>query len=237
VATYPSPDEHWPELTIPTIPVSIDDGEDVIEGVAQNVRNAFGLARGPAPNVVHTLEMHGVVVIRLPLGSPDVDAFSLPFPDHPVVVLGANKGDRARSRFDASHELGHLAMHGDSVWGLAEVEKQAHAFAAAFLMPRSDIFPELPTRPDWPQLFELKRRWHVSIAALLMRAKSLGKMTDSSYLTAMKAISLRGWRRVEPVPLGRPEQPVLFARKVAALDAQAQALWPAHVVHALGSAI
>ena len=41
------------------------------------------------------LEDHGILVIRLPLDTADVDAFSLPFHDRPIVVLGADKNDRA----------------------------------------------------------------------------------------------------------------------------------------------
>jgi len=149
--------------------------------------------------------------MRLPLVTTEVDAFSLPFADHPVVVLSADKNDRARSRFDAAHELGHLVMHGDQVWGLREVETQAHWFAAAFLMPAPDIHDELPTKVDWPRLFELKKRWQVSLAALLLRAKSLGRINDAQYVTAVKTASARGWRRVEPVPLGAPEQPKLLS--------------------------
>ncbi|MGO8957896.1 MAG: ImmA/IrrE family metallo-endopeptidase [Streptosporangiaceae bacterium] len=91
-----------------------------------------------------------MLLIRLPLDTTDVDAFSLPFHDRPVIVLGADKNDRARSRFDGAHELGHLVVHGDQVWGVKEVERQAHAFAAAFLMPAEDIRDELPDRADWP---------------------------------------------------------------------------------------
>jgi Zn-dependent peptidase ImmA (M78 family) len=65
-----------------------------------------------------------------------------------------------------------------------EVETQAHRFAAAFLMPKNDIFDKLPERAIWPKLFELKRKWHVSLAALLMRARTLGRMTELAYLTA-----------------------------------------------------
>jgi Zn-dependent peptidase ImmA (M78 family) len=74
------------------------------------------------------------------------------------------------------------------------VETQAHQFAAAFLMPSEDIYDRLPSKVDWQVLFELKRHWQVSLAALLMRAKTLGKMTDRTYLTAVKTISARGWR-------------------------------------------
>src|SRR5262249_36580453 len=195
-----------PPVSIPHVPPpDLDAPREDIEDLAQRVRRAWRLAPGPAPNVVDLLEVHGIVVLRLPLDTADVDAFSLPFPDRPVIVLGTDKNDRARSRFDGAHELAHLVLHGERVWGLKEVEDQAHWFAAAFLMPAEDIYNELPQRPDWNALFDLKRRWQVSLAALLMRAKTLGRMTDSTYLTAVKAISARGWRRVEPVPLGLPE--------------------------------
>jgi Zn-dependent peptidase ImmA (M78 family) len=181
-----------------------------MELAAQSVRQSWQLPRGPIPNVVEILESHGIVVMRLPLGSTDVDAFSLPFRDRPIIVLGAEKNDRARSRFDASHELGHLVIHGERVWGVPEVERQAHQFAAAFLMPEEDIAPDLPDRADWQRLFALKRKWQVSLAALLMRARVLGRMSEGNYVTAVKVASARGWRRSEPVPLGVPEQPQLL---------------------------
>jgi len=192
---------------------------------------------GPISNVVEILESHGIVVIRLPLGSADVDAFSLPFPNHPVVVLGTDKNDKARSRFDASHELGHLVMHGDQIWGLPDIEKQAHTFAAAFLMPAAEIRSELPDTVDWPALFELKQRWQVSLAALLMRAKTLGCMSEATYLTAIKAASARGWRRVEPVPLGAPEQPLhLLSFLSSPGSAPAANHLPKHLVEAIAAA-
>lgn len=208
IAHLSGPDAGVIRPSIPTFPVDdLDTDRKTIERLAASVRQEWQLPRGPIDNVVSLLEEHGVLVIRLPLTSADVDAFSLPFQDRPVVVLGADKGDRARSRFDAAHELGHLVMHGEHVWGIKQVEDQAHMFAAAFLMPEQDIRDDLPARADWPTLFELKKRWQVSIAALLMRAKSLDRMSDSDYLTAIKAASARGWRRREPVPLGLPEQP------------------------------
>ena len=48
----------------------------------------LGLPPGPAGPVVPLLESRGAVVIRLPLDTADVDAFSLPFRDRPVIVLG-----------------------------------------------------------------------------------------------------------------------------------------------------
>jgi Zn-dependent peptidase ImmA (M78 family) len=187
--------------------------------------------------VVAELERHGVVVIRMPLGTADVDAFSLPFSDHPVVVLGTDKNDRARSRFDAAHELGHLVMHGEQIWGMAEIEKQAHIFAAALLMPAGEIRDQLPQAVDWPKLFDLKRHWQVSLAALLMRARTLGRMSPATYLTAIKAASARGWRRLEPVPLGPPEQPRRLLTFIhSAVSASTRENLPAGVVAEIAAA-
>lgn len=228
-----------PAVSIPCIPVTdLQASRAEVEEVASRVRAELKLPPGPVRNVVQTIEDHGIVVIRLPLDSADVDAFSLPFPDRPILVLGTDKNDRARSRFDAAHELAHLVAHGDQVWGVKEVEQQAQYFAAAFLMPESDIVDELPARADWPKLFDLKRKWQVSLGALLMRARALGRMPESQYLTAVKAASARGWRRVEPVPLGEPEQPVLLRRLLTAGTCQqATAVLPKDIIQALLSAI
>lgn len=205
----------FPAYDLPRIPINdLRADQTELEAAAQRARSAMGVPGGPVADVVDLLERHGVVVIRLPLDTADVDAFSLPFADRPVVILGSDKGDRARSRFDAAHELGHLVAHQEQGWGLKEIEQQAHMFAAAFLMPAHDIHDELPTRADWPALFDLKRRWQVSLAALLMRGRTLGRLSPEAYLTAVKAASARGWRRAEPVPLGQPEQP---ARSLALL--------------------
>ncbi|MFI6519913.1 ImmA/IrrE family metallo-endopeptidase [Spirillospora sp. NPDC050679] len=222
----------FPPHSVPQIPASgLDADIGEIEQSAARVRSSWNLPAGPVANMVETLEQHGVAVIRLPLGNTDVDAFSLPFADHPVVVLGTDKNDRARSRFDGAHELAHLVLHGEQIWGVKEVETQAHQFAAAFLMPAEDIYDQLPTTVDWQALFELKRHWQVSLAALLMRAKTLGKMDDRSYLTAVKTMSARGWRRVEPVPLGRPEQPSkLLSFLGSSASADARVLLPNEIV-------
>jgi Zn-dependent peptidase ImmA (M78 family)/transcriptional regulator with XRE-family HTH domain len=221
------PPSNVPRLTIDSLDVTPLE----IEEIAAKVRAYCGIPPGPISNMVELLERQGVVVIRLPLGSADVDAFSLPFADHPVVVLGSDKNDRARSRFDAAHELAHLVMHGDQMWGVKEVENQAHWFAAAFLMPASEIRDQLPTAVDWQKLFGLKRYWQVSLAALLMRARTLGCMSERTYLTAVKAASARGWRRVEPVPLGGPEEPSLLLRYLtSAASRQARGYLPSSLI-------
>ena len=208
VATLAEGKIHSARTSVPRHPLRSPQSVNAdIERATSLLREEWGVPPGPIPNVVDLLEAHGVVVIRMSLDSADIDAFSLAFTDRPVIVLASDKADRARSRFDVSHELGHLVIHGADIWGTPEVEKQAHHFASAFLMPRDQIYHELPDRVDWPKLFQLKRLWQVSLAALLMRARTLERISEAAYLTAVKAASARGWRRVEPVPLGPPEQP------------------------------
>lgn len=187
---------------------------EAIERAAEQTRAQFGLGPGPVDNVVLTIERRGIVVARFRVEMDRVDAFSVPFDDRPIVVLGADKGHRDRSRFDAAHELGHLVLHTGEDAGTKEAEAQAHQFAAAFLMPERDIVHELPHRADWDRLLALKAKWQVSLAALLKRASTLSTMSPELYTQAMKTMSARRWRTQEPGDLGPPERPTLLARAV-----------------------
>src|SRR5262245_19206644 len=143
-----------PDVDLPHIETT-----DPTEAAAET-RWAWNIDAGPIPHVVRELERRGVVVVRLAAAGDKVDAFSVNFPDRPLVVLGNDKGKRDRSRFDASHELGHLVLDHDPKDEGSELEAEAHAFAAAFLMPAEDIEPELRAdRLTWNRLLDLKLRW------------------------------------------------------------------------------
>lgn len=211
-----------PQLNLPLRKTTATTTQDEIEATADEVRRHFGTPPGPLDHVVRTLERHGVVVVRLLMEMKKVDAFSVTFDDHPVVVLTADKLNRFRSRFDAAHELGHLVMHRDVTGWERLAESQAHWFAAAFLMPRTDIINDLPGTANWRRLIDLKATWKVSMAALLKRAQTLGAMADHTYTNAMKTMSARGWRRQEPGDnaLGPPEAPVLLEAALAHVQQQ-----------------
>lgn len=180
---------------------------------ARVTRVAFGLPDGPVGHVVRLLEAHGVLVLRLP-GHIDrgVDAFSTYAAIRPLVFLSPMKDDKARSRFDVAHELGHLILHHDVEPGNKIVENQAQAFAAEFLMPADQIIDELPARLDWQRLHTAKRRWGTSLKALIYRAHSLGKMSDASYRRANRELAIAG--NPEPGSLGPPESPTLLGAAV-----------------------
>lgn len=184
---------------------------------ALEVRRRWQIPAGPIKNMVRLLEQHGIVVARTVRGSERVDAFSRPFYPRPIVVLAGDKKDRARSRFDAAHELGHLVMHHGEVDSIREIEEQAHTFASELLMPAGEIRQQLPVRLDWDRLVKLKFTWGTSIKALLMKARALGVMSEGSYVRAMKLYSSRGWNKGEPGDLGPPEMPRLLQKAVELL--------------------
>ncbi|WP_034714688.1 XRE family transcriptional regulator [Intrasporangium chromatireducens] len=193
-----------PELELPD---ELTDG--VIIDAARRIRAAWGIEEGPVPSVVQLLEAHGVVALRLPPGTdPAVDAFSTNAGRRPLVFLSQSKDDKARSRFDASHELGHIVLHPDTEPGSKLVEKQAHLFAAEFLMPRDEIIDQLPRRIDWPAFHALKKHWGVSLRALVFRANALGRLSEASYRRANQQLSM--WGLPEPNPLGPAESPQLL---------------------------
>lgn len=212
-----------PDVRIPQHDLASDD-PDEIEAAAEAVRAAWDLGTEPVPHVVRELERHGVIVARLTIGHQSVDAFSARL-SRPIVLLTEDKSNYVRSRFDAAHELGHLVMHQGVKPGDRVVEAQAHEFASSFLLPKAVAVRHLPIRLDavgWTRLAELKRRWGISMAALLYRARRLHILTPEAYRNAMKYMSAKGWRSTEPGDreMGQPEAPLLLERALKALEVE-----------------
>jgi len=212
--------EKYIELPVSRIPhVALPVNPEVVTadvvGAARHARESLGIDSGPVPHVVRLLEAHGAVVMLLPAISRRVDAFSHWYGSRPVVFLNPAKDDKARSRFDAAHELGHLVLHHDAEPGNRIVENQAHDFAAEFLLPRHEVAGELPRRLDWERLFQAKRRWGVSLKALVYRAHKLGIFGESTYRTAM--VRLAQWGDPEPGDLGPRESPVMLSKAMQIL--------------------
>lgn len=199
-----------PEPRVPLIAIGSEADEAELAAAATELRRAWDLPDGPVGHLVRHLEANGVLVARLEVANRGIDAFSHAQGTRPVVILGSDKGDAARSRFDAAHELGHLVCHPDADPG-GEQEQQAHAFAAELLMPRTHFAQILPRRFDLGAYARLKQEWGVSIAALLYRARTLGVIGDAAYRRAVMIMNKQYGRRSEPYPLERSERPALLA--------------------------
>ncbi|MCH6544747.1 MAG: ImmA/IrrE family metallo-endopeptidase, partial [Deltaproteobacteria bacterium] len=85
-----------------------------------------------------------------------VDAFSFWHGARPCIFLNPSKRSASRSRFDIAHELGHLVLHADAAPGSPIHEKEANAFASAFLLPRETFGSECPTQLSWSDFWKLK---------------------------------------------------------------------------------
>lgn len=195
----------WPPERLSTLAHPLDRASDE-EAAAAAVREAWGLGDGPLADVVGLLEREGVVVLEAAGHSARLDAFSAWVEQRPVVFLSTDKQSGSRRRFDAAHEFAHLLLHAGRTPGETGTERAADRFASALLLPREAFAAECPRRLVWAELRALKRRWKVSLAALVRRAHTVGIYSEATYRRACVQLNRRGWREREPdePPLERP---------------------------------
>lgn len=179
------------------------------ETAAEYVRAEWGLANRPVSNCIHLLEAHGVRVFSLAEENAEVDAYSFWRGQLPYIFLNTQK-TAEHSRMDAAHELGHLVMHWrhETPRG-REYEREAEAFASAFLMPSSSVVAGAPRGANLDGLVKAKRRWKVSAAALAYRMHGLGLLSEWQYRTIFVELARRGFSRSEPSPIERETSQVL----------------------------
>jgi len=120
------------------------------------------------------------------------------------------------SRFDAAHELAHLILHRHGEPQGQDAEKEAHEFAAAFLMPRASVLAQTLRFPTVGHLVKLKKYWTVAVAALAYRLRTVGMLSDWHYRTLCIEIAKRGYRSKEPEEAPRESSQIL-AKVFAAL--------------------
>ncbi len=188
------------------------------EMAAEMVRRAWGLGDAPIVNMVHLLEAHGVRVFSLAKDYETVDALSFWRDNLPVVFLNTGK-TAERSRFDAAHELGHLVLHrGERTPESPDAEKEANAFASAFLMPIRSVIAagHLSTPRD---ILRAKKPLKVSALALVYRLHELDLLTDWRRRDLLIQLTQMGYRSAEPRGIER-ESSQLLAKVFDALKSE-----------------
>lgn len=219
-ATYRSPAPAVPEVQ------DLIDSDDELapEQAAEAVRGAWGLGVAPIKNLLQLLESKGAKVYSAGGPLQAIDAFSFRHGSTPVIFLNVHKSAE-RLRFDLAHELGHLVMHGGSlnVEPGKEKEQAANDFASSFLMPRSDVIGAIHgNNLMLEDILMLKRRWRVSAMALNLRAHRLGVISDWTYGTLAKRLSMAGFRRGEPGSDLRPESSSLLTQVMSDMRSRNQ---------------
>ena len=184
------------------------------EELADDLRGKWELGWGPLPNVTELLEERGLKVLVLSLPA-NVSGFTCKVRSGtgiPLPVIVVNRSfTLERRRFTLCHELAHRLIDDTapirSVGRRSPFEKAADFFAGAFLVPRRSLIQEIGERRRYVSPFEiiqLKKQFRVAAAAMLMRLKHLGVISDSATAYAFQTYA-RGWRTQEPQQLEQPK--------------------------------
>ena len=220
----------FPQLNIPDISESLNSDEIDYDAIAQKVREYWGISKKPIEDFPYLLEKNGIIVASYPVSQDNIDAYSqkinIDGQDKFIIVLSDDKNSAVRSNFDAAHELGHILLHD---WNLdleelsredfKKQEKQANNFAAAFLLPKETFLKDVSLYPrDLKYYIELKRKWKVSISAMLIRANKLGVINDNQYQYLMKQMAFNKWRQNEPLDnVIIKQEPILLSKSIEML--------------------
>lgn len=218
---------NYPELQLPELDTNINlDDKNNIEDIAIKLRNYWGLGELPIENMVNLLENKGIIVSTINVNNKKIDAFTqvhrINTKDKYCVILSNDKQSVARRNFDAAHELGHIILHRniEKIEELSQehrrkLEEQANLFAAAFLLPKNGFFRDLTQPLDLEYYKVLKKKWKVSIAAMVMRARQLERINNSQYLSLIKTMNYRKWRIREPLDnQWKLQQTILFKKSI-----------------------
>jgi len=175
------------------------------EKAAESLRELWKLGVDPVADLTAMLEDHLVHVLEID-GPENFDGISALVMDtqgkaKAAAVVSRKGCPGERQRLNLAHELGHVVLRPSKK---IDEEKAAFRFAGALLAPRLCIEREIGTRRTRIRLEELlilKRRFGISIQALLRRLLDLGTIGDSQYKWWFMFLGKMNWRKVEPEPL------------------------------------
>lgn len=204
-------------LELPIFGITVKNLDNA-EEAAYTLRNMLNLGIDPIESLMGVLEDHGIYIIEVN-ASESFDGISAIARDAGDKVLAAViaihsgvPGDR--QRLNITHELGHLIL---DINKNVDPEKAAFRFGAAFLAPaeqlRKDV-GETRKRIYESTLFDLKKRYGMSIQAILYRLKDLEIITEEYYEKWCIKINTSGWRKSEPIDIP-PEKPKRFSMQVS----------------------
>ncbi len=203
-----------PQLSIKSLKIR---NEEDAEKAAEQVRERWNLGQDPISSVVDILEDHLIHVIEIEADEKFDGLSAIAYDDRQQVKSAAviiRRGVPAdRQRLTKAHELGHLVLN---IPASMDEETAAFRFGAAFLAPATVIYREVGTKRaniPLPELILLKRRFGISIQALLRRFRDLQIISNAYYRDWCIEINRHGWRKEEPFPLDE-EKPKWLSQNV-----------------------
>lgn len=203
-----------PQPNLPSI--AVKEGTTP-QDIARMVRKLWKVKSVAIDSMVNLIESQGIAIASFDFNTARVDSRSILTEDKfPIIVYNRSLlGDR--QRFSLAHELGHLVMHTFAdLTADRDITHEANLFAAELLMPEAEISQDFGETITLPRLAELKKKWKVSMIAILYRADDLGFTTANQKKYLLQQFNNQHIRRREPVDLDvQIEQPKLLRRWIA----------------------
>lgn len=195
----------------PLTPLSLNELEDY----ASFLRNYWKLGFGPIENLTSVLQKNGIMISVMDLNNKKIDAFSVWYNSIPYIFISKDKYSNARLRFDLAHELAHLLLHAntyidDDLENKAiseKLETEADTFAACFLLPK-ETFSRDVYSTSINHFIQLKKKWKVSIGAMIYRCSDLDILTPNQIKYLKDQMTYGHYWKREPlddqIPLETP---------------------------------
>ncbi|MDQ8184258.1 XRE family transcriptional regulator [Pelagicoccus sp. SDUM812002] len=177
---------------------------DDAENAAVSLREKWRLGLNAIPNVHQMLEENNVKVYEAdaPLTH---DGFSGWIDQHPIAGVARHLNDQCltRKRHTLLHELAHVLFKGRLTDGVDEKleEKLAPRFAGALMLPAEAFRMELGksrTSLSLTELIDVKIKYGISIASIMVRARQLECINESMYNRFWKTYKEERWKEKEP---------------------------------------
>ncbi len=191
---------------------------DGAEKAANELRKIWNLDDAPIANLTHVSEDNGVVVIDWNRNTQHFDGLSIWYGEDVPVIVTKHDVTADRKRFNLAHELGHLVMNTPENVPEKQVEKLAHRFAGALLVPANVAIQELSkcgAKIGFPELGSLKQKYGLSMQGWVYRAKDLGFLSPELATTYWTEMNRRGWKKCEPYEFVADEKPALLKQMIS----------------------
>ncbi|RDW18771.1 XRE family transcriptional regulator [Oceanobacillus chungangensis] len=205
------------------------EGKDNPEEIALSIRESMNLGLEPIHDIIEVAELMGFTVINMNYQEEKVDAFSsmntINGNSYFVITTG-DSGSFYRQQFSIAHEIGHWVLHQNiNPQELDKdeykiIEEEANKIASILLLPKESFGEELKSKivDEIDTYYNLKRKWNVSMAAMIKRAKDLSIISVDQQAKLYKQMHYRKWRKPEPFDLDtKVTLPVAFKQSLELL--------------------
>ncbi|ASJ22139.1 hypothetical protein BHAMNSH16_11035 [Brachyspira hampsonii] len=196
----------FPELNI------LDDiTTDDVETISYDLRSKWGLGNKPIKNIIRIIEKNGIIVTKYITDTPNIDAFStlIKLSSKKLYFIAINKHTSSATRihFDIAHELGHILLDewNEDIENISREEfknkeKRANEFASSFLLPADEFRKDVLLYPNNLDYYkELKKKWNVSMSAMIYRARTLEIITQYQFQNLFRKMNYKNILKEEPL--------------------------------------